>query len=120
MSVLKNSPIIGQNHFVSSKKTYEGKRNNHPTVLVDGQPLDPQFDVWPFNYDGFDWGCGGSGDKQLALAILINHLNDAKLAFALCDQFNWNVIANLPLEYWTLTSAEIDNSLTLLNVESLR
>jgi len=120
MGVLKTSQIIDQNHFPSLKKTYEGKRNGYPTVLVDGQPLDPQYEVWPFNYGGFDWGCGGAGDKQLALAILVNHLNDAKLAFALCDQFNWNVIANLPLEGWMLTSTEINNTLTLLNVEILR
>jgi hypothetical protein len=45
--------------------------------------------------DGFQWGYGGSGSSQLALAVLLEVLpeDEAKSRY---QQFKWDVIANLP------------------------
>ena len=45
--------------------------------------------------DGFNWGYGGSGPAQLALAILLRFLKKGK-AVARYQQFKWDVIAELP------------------------
>jgi len=58
---------------------------NHDTrmVLFDGVPLDPRPSqlVWNHSPDGFNWGYGGSGPAQLALAILLKvGLSDGRAA----------------------------------------
>src|SRR5712664_3316643 len=58
---------------------YEGYReaqNGPGTVTVDGEPLDPRNDLFNHSPDGFQWGYGGSGPAQLALAILAHHFRD--------------------------------------------
>ena len=50
-------------------KTYQGKRTGYAVdVTVDGRALDPRFDLWNHSPTGFEWGYGGSGPAQLALA----------------------------------------------------
>jgi Family of unknown function (DUF6166) len=46
-----------------------GERN----VFLDGERLTPEASqkVWRHSPDGFEWGYGGSGPAQLALAILL-------------------------------------------------
>lgn len=49
---------------------YEGKRAYGQTfVTVNGRALDPRFDLRFHSPDGFEWGYGGSGPAQLALAL---------------------------------------------------
>ncbi len=45
--------------------------------------------------DGFNWGYGGSGPSQLALAILME-LTDADTSLENYQQFKWDVISKLP------------------------
>ncbi len=55
---------------------YVGRRYGGGVVVVriatDGSqiPLPPRFDVRNHSPSGFEWGYGGSGPAQLALAIL--------------------------------------------------
>ena len=52
-------------------KRYQGRRQRHaPEVTVDGRPLDPRLDLCSHSPSGFEWGYGGSGPAQLALALL--------------------------------------------------
>jgi hypothetical protein len=44
---------------------------------------------------GFEWGYGGSGPAQLALAILADALCDDRRAARLHQAFKWKVIARL-------------------------
>ena len=44
---------------------------------------------------GFEWGYGGSGPAQLALAILADVLDDDARALGLHQAFKWRVIAGL-------------------------
>jgi len=95
-----------------SVKSYEGRRSDDQTsVTVDGKPLNPRFDLWPYDFSGFEWGYVGSGSMQLALALLADHLNDEKRAAALCAMFAHTVVAKLPYAGWNLSSTQIQKAL---------
>lgn len=64
-------------------KVYEGKRiDDKAVVTVDGEPLDPAFEIRNHSPSGFNWGYGGSGPAQLGLAIVVDHL---RIKNALCS-----------------------------------
>jgi hypothetical protein len=91
-------------------KVYEGGRSlDGAVVTVDGQPLDPRFDIKRFSPAGFEWTYVGDGPRQLALAILADHLGDAAGALALTEAFMRAVVAELD-NAWRLTAAEIDQA----------
>ena len=88
-------------------KIYEGGRGlAGAQVTVDGVPLDPRFDVKRFSPMGFEWTYEGDGPRQLALALLCDHLGDPVRALALTEGFMRDVVAVLD-NPWELTSAEI-------------
>jgi hypothetical protein len=64
------------------------------TVLLDGELLDPNESQKHYNHspDGFNWGYGGSGPAQLALAIMLKLTGKADGY----QEFKWKYIANLP------------------------
>ena len=91
---------------------YEGRRRWRATkVTVNGRPLDPRLDLRSHSPAEFEWGYGGSGPAQLALAILADHLADDRQALDLYQRFKWTVIAELPRHSWTLTGRQIDEAL---------
>jgi hypothetical protein len=52
------------------QKEYRGKRlDTGVEVTVDGSPLDPRYDLRRLSQSGFEWGYGGAGPMQLALAV---------------------------------------------------
>lgn len=69
-------------------------------VSVDGKFLDPKPSqkVWNHSPDGFNWGYGGSGPAQLALAILLAAGIRSERAVTLHQAFKWAFIATLPRE----------------------
>jgi hypothetical protein len=75
------------------------------------RPLEPRLDIRNHSPDGFEWGYGGSGPAQLALAILADHLGDDDRAQMLYQRFKFRVVGNLAAAAWTLTAAEIDRHL---------
>jgi hypothetical protein len=88
-------------------KIYEGGRGlAGAEVTVDGAPLDPRFDVKVFSPMGYEWTYEGDGPRQLALALLCNHLGDAERALSLTEGFMRGVVAELD-NAWLLTEAEI-------------
>jgi hypothetical protein len=80
-------------------------------VTVNDRPLNPRLDLWNHSPTGFEWGYGGSGPAQLALALLADHLGNSTQAFALYQSFKWQVVANLPECGWELTNQQIDEAL---------
>jgi hypothetical protein len=66
-------------------------------VLVDGQPLDPRYDLRNHSPDGFNWGYGGSGPAQLALALLADITGDSALAEKWYQPFKWTFVARLEM-----------------------
>jgi hypothetical protein len=92
-------------------RVYEGGRSlDGAVVTVDGAPLDPRFDIRRFSRTGFEWTYEGDGPRQLALALLADHLGDPQRALTLTEGFMRDVVAELD-NAWQLSSADIDAAL---------
>lgn len=80
-------------------------------VFLNGKTLHPDLSQKVFNHspDGFNWGYGGSGPSQLALAILLE-FTDQVTAMSNYQQFKREVIAALPQTDFD-KEIEIDNYL---------
>ena len=92
-------------------KTYEGQRTLRGIkVTVDGVPLPPRMDLRCFSKTGFEWTYVGPGPRQLALALLADHLADDATAQACTEAFMQTVVAYLDND-WCLTSPDIDEAL---------
>lgn len=88
-------------------KIYEGRRTiDGIVVTVDGAPLPEYYQVKRFTTFGFEWTYEGDSPRQLALAILFDHLGDADRAVALSEPFMKSVIANLDND-WRLSGDDI-------------
>lgn len=92
-------------------KTYSGDRTiDGISVQVDGQPLDPRFDLRRFSKTGFEWTYEGDAPAQLALALLADHFQDDHKALAHHERFMREIVANFDNE-WVMTSEDIDTAL---------
>lgn len=95
-------------------KRYVGDRTiDGVKVTVDAKPLNPRTDVAEFTKNGFEWSYEGPEPRQLALAMLVEHLGDAGAAKAKAAPFMRAVVANFGNE-WEMTSSDIDLALTAL------
>jgi len=95
-------------------KVYSGRRDVnricHVLVIDDGgsRALDPRLDLDNHSPTGFEWGYGGSGPAQLALAILADALRDDITAVRLHQKFKWRVISKIARDKpWQITQAEV-------------
>jgi hypothetical protein len=96
-------------------KIYAGDRTiDGVKVTVDGVPLDPCVNVEEFTRNGFEWSYEGPEPRQLALALLIDHLGDNATAKAMVERFMREVVANFGNE-WEMTSADIDSAIAALS-----
>jgi hypothetical protein len=106
-------------HQARSRKMYTGRRGPQGCVVwvIDGngerKPLNPRRELRNHSPTGFEWGYGGSGPAQLALAILAERNDDA--ALNLYQDFKWACIAQICGANWSLSSEEIDNCLARLS-----
>ena len=92
-------------------KIYEGGRSlDGAIVTVDGKLLDPRFDLRKYSPMGFEWTYEGDGPRQLALALLADHLEDDRKALDLVDAFMRDVVSVLD-NAWSLTSDDIARAL---------
>ena len=98
----------------SGDRTIDGVK-----AWVDGRLLDPRLDLHRYTANGFEWSYEGEEPRQLALAILAEHLNDPADAKALVEPFMKAVVANFDNE-WEMTSADIDAALAALGGGSRR
>lgn len=88
-------------------KTYAGDRTIDGIVAtVDGRPLDDRLDIRRYSENGFEWTYEGPESRQLALAILADHLGDADRALALVEPFMRDVVANFD-NTWEMTSDDV-------------
>ena len=94
-------------HYVGDR-TIDGVK-----VTVDGAPLNPRTDVMEYSKNGFEWSYEGPEPRQLALALLADHLGDAAAARTAVDPFMRAVVANFGSE-WEMTSSDIDLALKTL------
>lgn len=83
------------------------------------RPLPPRIDICDHSPNGFNWGYGGSGPAQLALALLAHHFahhpppegTPEEAAQRRYQGFKWRVVARLDFKEWTLTSDDIETAL---------
>jgi uncharacterized protein DUF6166 len=95
-------------------KHYSGDRTiDGVKVTVDGTPLDPCVGVMEFSKNGFEWSYEGPEPRQLALALLVDHLGDKDVAKTKVEPFMRAVVANFGNE-WEMTSVDIDAALAAL------
>src|ERR1700676_1099460 len=103
-------------------KTFRGYRVMHqsnegePTTLVckvnvissSGKvhPLNPRLDIRNHSPAGFEWGYGGSGPAQLALALVANCCGKRAAVPAIYQRVK-AIVAKLPHDGWTLTEQQI-------------
>lgn len=92
-------------------KIYTGTRAiDGIVVLVDGRRLDERYDLKRFTRGGFEWTYQGPEPRQLALALLADHLGNDTEALRLSEPFMRGVVSNLEND-WTLTSRDIEAAL---------
>ena len=101
-------------------KTFSGDRTiDGVKVWVDGRPLDQRLDIHRYTANGFEWSYEGDEPRQLALAILAEHLSDSDAAKSLVEPFMKGVVANFNNE-WEMTSDDVDAAVAALRGGALR
>ena len=97
------------------EKEYRGLQewggNTYVYVKGDGpdRPLPLRLEVREHSPTGFNWGYGGSGAAQLALAILLDVTNDNELtALTYYQAFKRDIVARWPIHSdWGITASTI-------------
>ena len=89
---------------------FRGERLPHDprVVTLDGLPLriDPSLRLRRHSLTGFEWGYGGSGPSQLALAILLE-VTGPDTALRHYQQFKREIVAHLSNERWAMPSSDV-------------
>ena len=94
-----------------------GKRDTNGTAGVyrvyannDVQEISPVRSrmVYDHSPTGFEWGYGGSGPAQLALALLLETTDDEELSASLYQSFKNDLIAKMPHECWAIGTGLIE------------
>jgi len=91
--------------------TYRGKKTadcGPLPVYRDDKELAPEWSqaLWNHSPDGFQWGYGGSGPAQLALALLLDATLHPPTAVRLHQQFKRDFVTTWGDE-WEITDGEI-------------
>ena len=96
--------------FYCGERTPDGVRvvvqdgNGHSWLL----PIDQSLLIRAHSPTGFEWGYGGSGPAQLALALLLNATRNPAFALSAYQDFKFQVVGLMPKGGWTLTIQEIE------------
>jgi len=84
--------------------------------------LPPRNDLVDHSPTGFEWGYGGSGPAQLALALLADALRASgrdnrttdREAVRLHQRYKWGIVAGLAKDGWTITRKSVIERATAL------
>jgi hypothetical protein len=86
------------------------------TDLGERRVLAHRFDLRNHSPTGFEWGYGGSGPAQLALAICAHVVDDAR-ALRVYQAFKRKVVGTLPREGFDLTENFVRNAIIQIEEE---
>lgn len=104
-------------------RVYRGVRTGDARVVTvrdeDGaeRPLDPRFDLRNHSPDGFNWGYGGSGPAQLALALCADVLGNDERVRAVYQRVKFSLVGRLEGDRWELTDVEIHSAVEAAEAE---
>jgi hypothetical protein len=106
-------------------KSYHGKRTAQGCEVVIEEagatrPLPPRLDLRNHSPTGFEWGYGGSGPAQLALALAADVLGDDERAQDSYQRLKFKLIGGLPEEGWVLTEDRIRSAVEAIEQERVR
>lgn len=90
---------VYQEHEIGTGEQHRGECR----VKVDGKPLPLRLDLANHSPTGFEWGYGGSGPAQLALALLADALGDADEALLWYQPFKEVFVSRLERDEWLVT-----------------
>jgi len=90
------------------------------TAPGGGHALDPRFDLKRHSPDGYNWGFGGSGPAQLALALVADALGDDERAQRVYQDFKFRVIGRLEGDHWEMSEEDIRQAVAQLEAEKGR
>lgn len=88
-----------------------GRAGESRTIEIAGDPINPAESQCIINHSptGFNWGYGGSGAAQTALAIIYHLTQDKDLSIALHQEFKRHYITNLnQVEDFELNVQEVE------------
>ena len=69
--------------------------------------LPPRNDLYDHSPHGFEWGYGGSGPAQLALAICADVLSDDERALRVYQEFKRRMLAPIDGDEFSMTEARV-------------
>ena len=106
-------------------KVYHGIRTEFDAAVIveeDGETraLDPRHDLRSHSPTGFNWGYGGSGPAQLALALAADVLGDDDKAQDVYQRLKFKLIGGLPDQGWVLTEERIRAAIAAIEQEQGR
>ena len=96
-------------------RAYYGLRHGGHVDVFRWDSLDPaqlrrlpmRQDLRNHSPDGPEWGYGGSGPAQLALALLADALGDDALALQLYRRYKFHVVSHLDRHYWQISQEDV-------------
>ncbi|HEY7328650.1 MAG TPA: DUF6166 domain-containing protein [Gemmataceae bacterium] len=102
-------------------KVYHGRRTQHGCAVdveEDGECtcLHPRHDLRQHSTE-FNWGFGGSGPAQLALALAADVLGDDDRAQAVYQMVKFRLVGRLPHEEWVLSEGQIRSAIEAIEQE---
>jgi hypothetical protein len=94
-------------------KRFAGMRFPHGCVVVvmdehGERKLDPRYDLRKHSPDGFEWGYGGSGPAQLALALCAECCISREQALDVYHEVKRTLVASWRQDSWEITKEELD------------
>jgi hypothetical protein len=109
-------PAPGGNRHYVGRRTPEGCI----VEVIDAsgtRPLDPRLDLHNHSPTGLEWGYGGSGPAQLALALAADMLGDDDRALSVYQRLKWKIVGGLPHDSWTLTEDRLRHTIEQIERE---
>lgn len=105
-------------------KLYHGRRSEHGCAVdveEDGERylLHPRRDLRNHSLE-FEWGYGGSGPAQLALALAADVLQDDDKAQDVYQRLKFKLVGRLPHDGWVLTEERIRSAIHDIEQEQSR
>lgn len=102
--------IYPETRYWGKRISEGGPQPVYKQLLPDGEPTEllpgPSQKLRNHSPDGFQWGYGGSGPAQLALALLLDVTTSPDMAQAYYQDFKFYMVASWG-EKWEITSREI-------------